>query len=817
MGHTLKDLRYAWRGLVRNPTFTIVAVVTLSWGIGATSAVFTVVDAVLVRPLRFRSPDRLVRLYSTDQQRGDDRDNTSPADYLDWKDQSRSFEQVAAFESSTYNVVDPGEYPRRVKGASVTPQFFTLLGVDAAQGRVLSPDIDTPQAERSVVVGDTFWRVQLTGAADVVGRRIDLNGEGYTVVGVMPPGFDYPGEAELWVASRFSVPDPPVDVGEDPAGNRGAEYVDVIARLAPDVSLEQAQAEMDAIARRLEEAFPDTNTGEGVAVVPLISSIVSEARPLLLLLLGAVGFVLLIACANVANLLLTRAVQREREIAIRRALGAGRLRIVRQLLAESLLLAVLGGSLGLAVASWGAEALLSLSPQTIPRAAEVSVDLRVVAFTCFVVLGTGLAFGLAPVSQLLRGDVQRAMQRGQGGYTVAGGGGRLRRGLVVAEVALSLLLLVGTGLMVRTFVGLTTVEPGFDPSRTAVAHVALPQARYAEDSQLRAFQAQVLERIRAHPEVESAATVLTLPMHWNIHGALGFTIDGRPTPEGKGPVAGYQVVDPDYFRTLRIPLRRGRLLSAADDERAPQVALVNETLVRRYFTDSDPIGQRITWRNDPDTDRAIWVTVVGVVGDVRVDGLDADPRPETYRPYQQSCFPYLTLVARARHDAASVLPLMREAVLAVDPAQPISGLATLDQVIRSSLGPRRFSMLLLGGFALTALLLAALGLYGVLSFSVSQRSHEIGIRRALGARPRDVARQFVGEGLRLVGLGLALGTVGALALRRAIEGLVYGVPTTDPASFLMAMGVLSMAALLASYLPAARAARLQPMAALRHE
>jgi putative ABC transport system permease protein len=816
VGETLRDLRYAWRGLVRNPTFTIVAVVTLAWGIGATSAVFTVVDAVLLRPLRFRSPERLVRLYSIDQQRGDDRDNTSPADYLDWKDLSDSFEQVAAFESSTYSV-ESGEYPRRVKGASVTPEFFALLGVDATRGRVLSPQIDTPQAEASVVVGDSFWRAQLGGTADVVGRRIDLNGTGYTVVGVVPPGFDFPGEAELWLASRFSVPDPPVDVGEDPAGNRGAEYVDVIARLAPDVSVDQAQAEMDAIARRLEETFPDTNAGEGVAVVPLISSIVAEARPLLLLLLGAVGFVLLIACANVANLLLTRAVQREREIAIRRALGAGRFRIVRQMLAESLLLAVLGGSLGLAVASWGAEALLSLSPETIPRAAEVSVDLRVVVFTSLVVLGTGLAFGLAPSTQLLRSDVRSAMQRGQGGYTVAGGGGRLRRGLVVAEVAVSLVLLIGTGLMVRTFLGLTCVEPGFDPSDTAVAHVALPRARYAEDARLRAFQAGVLERIRAHPEVESAATVLTLPMHWNIHGALRFSIDGRPTPEGRGPSAGFQAVDPDYFRTLRIPLRRGRLFSAADDERAPQVALVNEALVRRYFADSDPIGQRITWQNGPDTDQPIWVTVVGVVGDVRVDGLDADPRPETYRPYRQSCFPYLTLVARARHDAASLLPLLREAVLALDPSQPVSGLATMEQVIRDSLGPRRFSMLLLGGFAVTALLLAALGLYGVLSFSVSQRSHEIGIRRALGARPRDVACQLVNEGLRLLGLGLALGTVGALALRRAIEGLVYGVATTDPASFLMAMGALSMAALLASYLPAARAARLRPMAALRHE
>jgi putative ABC transport system permease protein len=816
VGETLRDLRYGLRGLIKNPVFATVAILTLALGIGATTSIFTVFDAVLLRPLRFRAPERLVRLYSTDRQQGDDRDNTSPANYLDWKRQASCFEGLAGFETSTYNVA-LGEYPTRVRGASVTPELFSLLGVDAAQGRVLSPDIDVPGAEPTVVVSDALWRGQLEEAPGVVGSRIDLDGEPFTIVGVMPPGFDYPPEAQLWAAARFPVPDPPVDVGDDPAANRGAQYIDVLGRLAEGVSARQAQAEMSALASRLEEEYPETNKDEGVVIVPLQTAIVAEARPLLLLLLGAVGFVLLIACANVANLLLSRASVRERELAIRTALGAGRLRLARQLLTESLLLASLGGVLGLALASWGSEALLALAPEAIPRAAEVSIDVRIVIFTSCVVLGTGLLFGLAPVFQTLRKDTAQAMRHGHGAYTVVGGGRRLRSGLVVAEVGVSLLLLVGTSLMVRTFLELTTVDPGFDPSKTLAAHVALPRAKYAEDHMLRAFQAQVLERLREHPEVQSAGTVLTLPMHWNIHGSLGFVIEGRSTPDGESPAAGYQVVDPDYFRTMGIPLRRGRGFTVADDEEAPQVALVNEALARRLWPDTDPIGHRIAWQRDPETEERLWVTIVGVVGDVHVDGLDVAPRPETYRPYRQDAFPYLTFVVRARTEAAKLAPVLRQAVLAADPAQPLSGLQTMEQVLSRSLDQRRFSMLLLGSFALAALALAAIGLYGVLSFSVAQRSHEIGIRRSLGARPDDIVRQVLGEGLRLVTLGLGLGMLGALVLTRLIEGLIHGVATTDPPSFAAATAVLVLAAALACLVPAARAARVDPMTALRYE
>ncbi len=816
MGVFFRDLRFALRSFARNPGFAAVTVATLTLGIGATTSVFSVVDAVVLRPLPYPEPDRLVRLYATDAQRGDDRDNTSPANFLDWKARSVSFEEVAGFVGGNVNLTHR-DHPTRIRGASVTPEFFSVLGVDAARGRVFSPEVDTPGGELALVVSDAFWRSQLGGSRDALGRPVALDDEPYTVVGVMPPGFDYPPGVQLWTAARFRVPDPPVNIGEDPTANRGAQYIDAIARLKSSVSVEGAQAEMGAIAEWLESEYPDSNKDEGIAVVGLQESIVAEARLLLFMLLGAVGFVLLIACANVANLLLARSSQRERELAIRMAMGASRSRIVRQLLTESLLLAACGGVFGVALASWGAEGLLALAPEGIPRAAEVAVDSRVLAFTSLAVMATGILFGLAPVPQLFRHQLQLRMKEGAGGYTVVGGGRRLRRGLVVAEVALSLVLLVGTGMMVRTFMKLTAVEPGFNTSKALVAHVALPRARYDEDDQLRAFQARVLERLQSSPGVEAAGTVLTLPMHWNISGFLGFSIEGRPTPDGEGPSAGYQVVSTNYFRMLSIPLRRGRFFTEADAAEAPQVALVNEALAQRCWPDEDPIGKRISWGTDPDGEGRLWVTIVGVVGDTHVEGLDVPPRPETYRPYRQDPFPYLTLVVRGEGDTATLTSAIRRAVVEVDPGQPVYGVKTMDEVLSSSMAPRRFNMLLLGVFALAALLMAGVGLYGVLSFSVSQRSHEIGIRRALGARPGDVIMQILREGLGLVLVGLAIGTAGALALTRLIATLVHGVSATDPPSYAVGMVILAAVALGASYLPARRAARVDPMVALRYE
>ena len=809
MSDLIRDVRYGLRALARNPGFAMVAVATLALGIGATTSVFTVVDAVLLRPLPYPEPDRLFRLFVTDTQSGDDRDNVSAANFLDWKVQATSFEAIAGFVGRDATVVD-GDHPARVRGVSVTPEFFSVLGAQATLGRVFSPEVDRPEGEPAVVVSDGFWRSTLGAAGDVLGSRLTLSNEPYTVVGVMPPGFAYPPGTVLWTAARYRVPDPPVDLGPDPTQDRGGQYISTIGRLRQGVLQRAAQSEMSTIGERLAREYPGVNKDEGVAMVGLQDSMVSEARPLLLLLLAAVGFVLLLACSNVAHLLLARATQREREIAVRLALGAGPGRVVRQLLAESLLLAACGGVIGAALASWGAQGLPALAPEEIPRAAEVSVDLRVLAFTTLIALGTGLLFGLAPAPQVFGQRLQLSMRQA-GGYSVTGRGGRLRSGLVVAEVAISLLLLVGTGLMIRTFLAVAAVDAGFDPARVLAAHLTLPSARYAEDDRLRSFHRQLLERLRALPGVESASTVLTLPMQWNIRGNLAFQIDGRPTADGEGPAAGFQLVSEDYFRTLGIPLVRGRFFAETDDERAPAVALVNEALARAQWSGADPIGRRIRW------DDGDWVTIVGVVGNTRVEGLDQDPRPETYRPFLQSPMRYMTVVLRGSGEAAALAPVMAKVVTEIDPQQPLHGVATMEHVLSASLAPRRFNMLLLGVFGGVALVMAAIGLYGVLCFSVTQRTREIGVRRALGAETRDVIRQVLREASRLVLAGLALGALASLALTRLMSSLIHGIPPTDPPSYALGLLLLLMVALGASGLPALRASRVDPVVALRYE
>ena len=819
MREATRDVRLGIRSLAKNPVFSLVAVATLALGIGATTSVFTVVDAVILRPLPYPESHRLVRIYGTDSQSGEDRDNVSGANFVDWCEQSTSFEALAGFVGASATVAE-GDHPMRIRGVSVTPEFFSVLGVEAILGRVFSPDLDAPGDELKVVVGETFWRHELGGERDVLGSEIRLNDENFTVVGVLPQRFDYPAGTALWTAARFSVPDPPVDLGEDPAQDRGGEYIDVIGRLRPDTTLQVAQAEMAALGDHLAQEYPDSNQGESIAVLPLKESLVSEARPLLLVLLSAVGFVLLIACANVAHLHLVRATRRERELAVRVALGAGRWRITRQLLTESLVLAACGGAIGAALASKGAAALLALAPEGIPRAAEVAVDLRVMAVTAVVVLGTGVLFGLAPLPQLFREGLFLTMRDGRGGHSVTRGGRHLRRGLVVVQVAVSLLLVVGSGLMVRTFLSLLAVDSGLDTSRTLAAHLTLPGARYGEDSELRSFHQQLMEDLRALPEVESVGTVLTLPLHWSIRGNLTYSIQGEPRPEGERPVAGYQVVSEDYFPTLGIPLVRGRFFTEADNEETTQVALINETLARTYWPEGDPTGKRVVWgAPDDDGTEVEWLTIVGVVGDTHVDGLDTDPRPELYMPYRQSPSRYLSLVARAAAgvDAAELAPLVRRALSAVDPQQPLHGVTTMDEALSLSLAPRRFNMFLMGVFAAAALALAAIGLYGVLSFSVAQRSHEIGIRRALGANGRDVIRQVLGEASVLVSSGLVLGVLASLALTRLLTSLIHGVVVTDPPSYLAGVLLLVAVALGAAFLPAVRASRVDPMVVLRSE
>jgi len=574
-------------------------------------------------------------------------------------------------------------------------------------------------------------------------------------------------------------------------------------------------AEGDTVAARMNEEFPGSSGGEGLVLVPLHDTLVSEARPLLYVLLGAVGFVLLIACANVANLLIVRATRKEKELAIRRALGAARRRIVRQLLTESILLALIAGVFGVVLALWGTDLLLLLAPAEIPRAENVGVDLRVLGFTFLIVVATGVLFGLAPVPQVSRDNLQSTIKDGAG--RIAGSSGnRLRKALIVGEVAISFLLLVGAGLMGRTFFSLLTVDPGFDTSNTLAVHMALPESRYSEDHEFLAFYNGVLDRVQTMPGVESAAMVLTLPMHSNIRGTLSISLEGRSRAPGEEPVAGFQVVSPDYLRTLRIPLLSGRQLTAADSEDAPPVLLVNEAFVDRFFPDEEPLGKRISWGDgeDPDT---VWSTVVGVVGNTLMEGLDDQAEPMTYQTYPQSWLPFLTLVVRSPGDPVALTGSVRAAILEVDPEQPIYGEKTLDQALAESLGNRRFNMLLLGIFSFAALVMAAVGLYGVLSFSVEQRTREIGIRRALGAEQGAVVLQVIKEGSTLVLIGLLIGVAGSFALAGFVSSQIYGVSMADPISYAIGILVLGTIALLACAVPAMRAARVDPMVALKSE
>jgi putative ABC transport system permease protein len=686
MGSFIQDLRYALRGLAKNPGFLVVAVATLGIGMGAMTSLFSVADGVLLRPLPFPDPERLVVAHTTQPASGDYDEVTSGANYLDWVAQSRSFEDLAGFRRVSYSLVG-GEIPHRVRGVSVTPQLFSVLGVQAFLGRTLTPALDTPGAQRTVALAYSLWQSEFGADPGILDRVVSLDGEPFTVVGVMPPGFVFPGEGDrstlLWTSPRYRVPDPPFDFGQDPSESRGAQYMEVIGRLREGVGLEAAQSEMTLIAERLADAYPEENAGEGIRLVPLHEFMVADARPLLGVLLGAVGFVLLIACANVANLLLFRASRRNREIAIRRALGASGKRLVRQLLTESVLLAALGGVLGTLLALWGTDALLSLAAEEIPRAASVGADWRTVGFELLLILGTGVVFGLAPLTQLRSRNLRTVVSEG-GAHTGGPARSRLGNSLIVVEVAVSLVLLVGAGLLGRTFLTLLAVETGFDSSDTLVANVELPATKYPEDHDVATFFREVLGRLEAMPDVESAGTILTLPIRWAIRGELRVAIEGRAADPGEEPAAGFQAVSGDYFQALRIPLLRGRFLGPADGEEGQEVALVNQAMAERYWPEEDPIGRRIAW-GDPEDEDTDWVTIVGVVGNTVMDGLDGAPRPEAYHPYIQSALPYGTLVVRGTSAGADLAAAVRTAVAEVDAERPLSGGALRSaQLLRGS-------------------------------------------------------------------------------------------------------------------------------------
>ena len=806
MGTLWQDVRYGARMLAKRKGFTLVAVSALALGVGANTAIFSVVNAVVLRPLPFADPDRLVKIYVTDARRGVTKYPASYLNFADWRAQNTSFEAIAA-HASTGAAVRVGELPESVEGVYVSADLFRALGARPLMGRALLPEDEAP-GSRVVVVSHEMWRKRFNSDPGIVGRQVAFDGEPTTVVGVMPEGFRFPVEVvgpEYWQ---------PLDPKSEANLERGQNYLSVFGRLKPGVTPAQAQAEMATIAARLEQQHAEENAGRGVNLVPLHEDIVGDVRPALLVLLGAVGCVLLIACANVANLTLARAASRSREIAVRSALGASRWRVARQLLTESLLLSLVGGLAGLLLALWGVEALAAAIPADIPRAAEIGIDPAVLLFTLGVALLTGVVFGLAPALRASKSDLNESLKEGSRGSTEGFRGNRLRGLLVVFEVALSLVLLVGAGLLIRSFFELRAVRPGFDPQNLLTAGIGLPPNKYGDEASQAAFFKQVLERVAHLPGVKSVGGIEPLPMSGN-NWSTAVTVDGRPAPPpGQRQRTQTRVVSPDYFRAMGIPLLRGRFITEQDTAESPKVVVVSESFARQVFPGEEAVGKRVKPTLAPN----FMAEIVGVVGDVKHGALDEAVTPELYASYRQAPQPFLALVVRAEPAVtAGLTNSVREAVLQVDPNQPLYNVKTMEELLSDSVARRRFNMALLAVFAGIALALAAVGVFGVMSYSVTRRTHEIGIRVALGAQRRDVVRLIVGQGMALVGAGVALGLACALALSRLIAGLLYGVSASDPVIYSAVALTLAAVALAACYLPARRATRVDPMIALRHE
>lgn len=801
MNTLLQDLRYGIRMLLKNPGFAVVAVIALALGIGANAAIFSVVNTVLLRPLPYDDPARLMVLEDNKLPQFSSF-SSSPGNFVDWQKQNTVFERLAAVNGAAFNLVTDGSEPERLRGARFSAGMFELLGARAMHGRTFLDEEDQPGHEFVVVLSNGLWKRRFAADPNIVGQQITLSSNSYTIVGVMPAGFGYPDqETELWTPIAFTA---------RLAQAHGSHYLSVIGRLKPEATREQAQTEMSAIAARLAQQYPDSNTGWDLTVFPMQEYDVRDIRPALLLLLGAVGLVLLIACANVANLLLARASARQKEIAIRTALGASRLRIARQLLTESVLLALVGGGVGLLLAQWGIGSLLALAPEELPRVKDVTLDWRVLGFTLVVTLLTGVIFGLVPALQASKPNLNETLKEGGRGTT--GGQHRVRGALVIAEMALALVLLVGAGLLIRSFYRLQQVNPGFNSSNALALTVSLPGKKYPQNDQFSGFFTQLIEKAAALPGVTAVGATQSLPIQGDY--VLSFTIQGRPVPApGEGQSTNYYSVTKDYFKAMGIPLVRGRVFNEQDKKDGPRVAVINEEMAKKFFPDEDPIGKRINVSVGPEAYREI----VGIVGDVKQYGLAQPTTLQTYEPYVQMPFSSMTLVVRSDGNLTPLGGAIRSAVLSLDREQPVSRMRPLEQIVSESLAKQRFSMLLLGIFAAVALILAAVGLYGVMSYSVTQRTHEIGIRAALGAQRGDVLKLVVGQGMLLALSGVGIGLAASFALTRLMALLLFGVSATDPLTFVAIPVVLTGVALAACFVPALRATRVDPMIALRYE
>jgi predicted permease len=807
LGDLWQDVRYGLRMLLKTPGFTAVAVIALALGIGANSAIFSVVNTILLKPLPYKDPDRLVMVWEDDTKHGYPRDTPAVANYIDWRDQNQVFEGMAAMADQSFNLTGVGE-PERIDGQRVSANLFPLLGVEPSLGRAFLPEEDKPGSPRVVILSHGLWQRRFGADPKVIGQPLNLNGESYTVVGVMPSHFQFPSpEENLWVPIAFT---------SEEAASRGRHYLKVLARLKPNVTLEQAQAEMKAIAARLEQQYPEQNTQLGAVVTPLHEYVAGDIRPALLILMGAVGFVLLVACANVANLLLARASVRQKEIAVRIALGASRWRLIRQFLTESVLLAVLGGGVGLLLSIWGVNLLKTFIPENISQAKAITIDAKVLAFTFLVSLLTGLIFGLFPATQASNFNINETLKEGGRDSAAGSRGNRIRGVLVVAEVAVSLILLIGAGLLINSFLRLRNVDPGFRTNNLLTMGVVLPETKYPDHARRSAFYTEMIRRVEALPGVQSAAVTNWIPLV-RQGDSVGVTFEGRPAPEpGKMPIAVTRVVSPHYFNTMGIQLLQGRQFTDQDKVDSPNVVVISETMARRYWPGENPLGKRLTPGRPESPDD--WCEVIGVVKDVRQFELDADPKPQMYLTYAQAdFFAPRHLVVSTNVEPLGLAATVRRTVWEIDKDQPVSNIRTMEDVLSESVARQRFSMLLLGIFAALALALAAVGIYGVMSYSVAQRTREIGIRMALGAQTRDVLKLTVGGGLKLVLIGVLIGLVAAFILTRMMSSLLFGITATDPTTFIIISLVLIGVALFASYIPARRATKVDPMIALRYE
>ena len=808
MHFVFQDLRYAVRTFKRNWGFTLTALTVMALSICATVAIFSAVNAIILKPLPYQHSERLLAVWGSQPKAP--KTPTSPADFLDWQSQTTTLESLAAYSDQSFNLTGAGD-PERIEGAVVSPNFFQLLEMQPLLGRVFNETDQQSNGNRLALISEGFWRRRFGGQNSIIGSKLLLNEESFEVVGVLPRDFQFPERVDLWVGPKQKVPEPPVVIGGNVLEMRNVRYLGTVARLKPGISIEQAQSDMSAIAGRLAEQYPDSNDQNQIRLVPLQEEIAGNVKPVLLMLLGAAALVLLTACSNVGNLLLGRAITRRKEVSTRLALGASRLRIAQQVLTESVLLSLVAGMLGLVLARFAIKALIAIGPATIPRAAQISIDGTVLLVTLVISIVTGIVFGFAPALQSRTANLTEALNEGARGSSSGPGQHRLRSTLVTAQVALSVALLICGGLMFKSFYRLQKVNLGFNADNVLTMQISLPRAKYSDPKQVTEFYDQTLKRVEALPGVKSAGAISKLPLTGTGMSG-GIVIEGCPVNPAEQLTMERRVITEDYFRTMSIPLKQGRFFGSGDWSN-PNVVIINETGAKRYWNGETPVGRHLRFEENENK----WVTIVGVVGDVRQSSIEAEPKPELYIPYFYNPSHNMTVVAKLNSAVTPSAASFRSEVTSVDKSQPIYNIRTMGQVVDEALAQPRFSVVLLGIFAATGLLLAVVGLYGVMTTAVANRTHEIGIRMAVGARPSNIVRMILVQGAVPVLIGLGLGLFLAFALTRSLGSLLFMVPSADVGTYAIASAFFLLLMFVASLIPAWRASKLSPTLAIREQ